>query len=105
MPGYIAWMYVSGLASRMCQEDGNFARWNEEGYRQEYFDKLVVGVDQLVQEIEFEPELVQRIDPVTKQEVLETVPAPGHGGTYTPAVEPPRDPGYGKVKPLQRKKK
>lgn len=113
MPGYIAWIYVYGLASKLCQEDNNFNRWNEEGYRKEYYSKLVVGVDNLVQTIEFEPELVQRVDPVTDkpllddtthQPLLETVPAPGHGGTYTPTPEV-KDPSYGKVKPLQRKQK
>lgn len=69
MPGYIAWVYVYGLASKMCQADGNFNRWNEEGYRQEYYEKLVAGVDALVQDVQIEEKpLVQHLDDGTDEE-------------------------------------
>jgi hypothetical protein len=56
MPGYIAWVYVYGLASQLAQADDVFARWNEEELRQEYFAKVVKNVEQIVNEIEEEPE-------------------------------------------------
>lgn len=96
MPGYIAWLYVYGLSTQLAQSEGNFNRWNEEGYRQEYYDRLVVGVDKLVQEIEVQPQLIQQIDgpqaPV-EAEVVEKLPAgaapaPGQGGSYKPTIKP-----------------
>lgn len=56
MPGFIAWVYVYGLSSQMCQADGNFQRWNEEGYRQEYYEKLVKNIDSIMQVVEEEAE-------------------------------------------------
>lgn len=52
MPGYIAWVYVYGLASKICQANGEFNRWNEEGFRQTYFEQLVAGVDSVMQTVE-----------------------------------------------------
>ena len=49
MPGFIAWLYVYGQSVKMAQADGQFTRWNEEGFRQEYYDKFVAGIDDLVQ--------------------------------------------------------
>lgn len=56
MPGYIAWVFVYGLSSQICQAEGNFLRWNEEGYRQEYYDRLVKNVDSIMQAVEEEDE-------------------------------------------------
>lgn len=58
MPGYIAWVYVYNMATKLCQEDGNFNRWNEENYRPTYFKKVAVGADSLLQEIVEEPKAV-----------------------------------------------
>lgn len=51
MPGYIAWVFVYKLASQLAQEANDALHWNEEGFRKKYFEKLVVGVDDVVQEI------------------------------------------------------
>ena len=48
MPGYIAWLYVYTLASKMCQAKGQFGRWNEEGFKQTYFEPLVDNVEGVV---------------------------------------------------------
>lgn len=56
MPGFIAWLYVYGQSVKMVQEDGEFSRWNEEGFRKDYYDKFIVGVDDLVQIVEDESE-------------------------------------------------
>ena len=75
MPGFIAWLYVYGQSVKMVQADGKFGRWNEEGFRQEYFDKFVAGVDDLVQIVQEEPEPeVHTFDD----------PLPGQGTTYEP---------------------
>jgi hypothetical protein len=82
MAGYMAWLYVHGLATQMCQADDKFSRWNEEGFRQEYYDKLVAGADELVKEVEVEPV----IEPVDAPQV--EAPAPGTGGNYVPNTAP-----------------
>jgi hypothetical protein len=56
MPGYIAWVYVYGLATQLAQRDDKFNRWNEEGFRQQYYDKITAGVDNLIQTVEEVPE-------------------------------------------------
>jgi hypothetical protein len=56
MPGYIAWVYVYNMASQLCQADNKYNSWNEEGFRQKYYEKLVVGVDAIVQDVVDEPE-------------------------------------------------
>lgn len=56
MPGYIAWMYVYNQAVKAAQADDKFSSWNEEGFRQTYFDKFVAGVDNQIQLVEQEPE-------------------------------------------------
>src|SRR4051812_16039647 len=56
MPGYIAWVYVYGLASQMCQADKTFDRWNEEGFRGIYYKKIVESTAAVVQAVEVEPE-------------------------------------------------
>lgn len=61
MPGYIAWVYVYGVASKLAQEADEFHRWNEEGFRQTYFAKAFVSADKLVSE-------VSEVDPVEVKE-------------------------------------
>lgn len=87
MPGYIAWVYVYGLSTQLAQADGTFNRWNEEGYRQTYYDKLVSGVDNLVQTIEIEPEpVIQTFDDV--EEAEEANPPANTGTSYEPSTPP-----------------
>ena len=57
MPGYIAWMYVYKLATKMATINGDFIRWNEEGFRNKYYDKLVVGIDDIIQMVEVQPKI------------------------------------------------
>ena len=52
MPGYIAWVYVYGLATQIAQDDNVFNRWNEEGFRNKYYDMIVAGTDDIVQSVE-----------------------------------------------------
>lgn len=63
MPGYIAWVYVYGMASQLCQADDDFMRWNEEGFRQSYYEKIYSGFDPIMEEVVAEePSLVQPVD-------------------------------------------
>lgn len=80
MPGYIAWLYVYGLASQLCQDEKQFARWNEEGFRQTYYDQVVVGADAAFQAVtpEAEPEV---------RTFEEVKPAPGTGMSYEPKAK------------------
>lgn len=52
MPGYIAWVYVYGLATQMSQADKTWNRWNEEGFRNTYYEKLVEEANSIVQSVE-----------------------------------------------------
>lgn len=56
MPGYMAWVYVYGMASQLCQAADKFNRWNEEEFRLEYYQKVVKDVEPLMEEITEEPE-------------------------------------------------
>lgn len=56
MPGFIAWKYVYDQSVKAAQADGKFTSWNDEGFKQTYFEKFVAGVDELVQIVEEEPE-------------------------------------------------
>jgi hypothetical protein len=60
MPGYMAWLYVYNMAAKLAQDAGEYLRWNEEGFRTEYYNKVVVGADALVEivQVEVEPEIV-----------------------------------------------
>lgn len=63
MPGYIAWVYVYDMASQLCQADGEYMRWNEEGFRQTYYEKVYSGYDPIMEEIAVEePSLVQEVE-------------------------------------------
>lgn len=63
MPGYIAWVYVYGMASQLCQADGKWNRWNEEEFRKEYYEKVVSGSDPVVEEVALEEQpLVTTLD-------------------------------------------
>lgn len=66
MPGYIAWVAVYNLAVRMAQADGKFDEWNDEPVRKGYYEKFVVGMDNLVQEVELEPEV--KLEDVTEED-------------------------------------
>jgi hypothetical protein len=71
MPGFIAWLYVYGQSVKMAQADGAWPRWNEEGFRKTYFDKFMVGVDELISTGEEEPEPEVRTfgeEPETEEE-------------------------------------
>lgn len=70
MPGFVAWVYVYGLSVRIAQstnvvEDKNgnktsdFQHWNEEGFRKQYFDKLVVEREPVMQVIEEAPQITE----------------------------------------------
>ena len=72
MPGYIAWVYVNKLATKQATEKGDFIRWNEEGFRKTYYDKLFVGADDIVQTVEIEPQ-VESLD-------IKTAPVRNVGG-------------------------
>lgn len=56
MPGYIAWVYVYGLSTQIAQAEGVFNRWNEEDFRVSFYDRLVVGTDNLIQKVVVEPQ-------------------------------------------------
>jgi len=57
MPGYMAWMYVYKLATQMAIKDKQFLHWNEEGFRQKYYDKLVIAADDVIQTVKPEPQV------------------------------------------------
>lgn len=57
MPGYIAWMYVYKLATKMAIDAGDFLHWNEEGFRKTYYDKLIAGTDEVVKMVAVEPQI------------------------------------------------
>jgi hypothetical protein len=71
MPGYIAWMFVYKLSTKMAVDNGDFIHWNEEGFRKTYYDKLVVGIDDIVQNVTVEP-VVSTFD-VTEDEIKDEV--------------------------------
>lgn len=98
MPGYIAWVYVYGLSTQLAQADGVFNRWNEEGFRQEYYEKLVSGVDPVMQAVEIEPQpLVETLDEPAEQSEPEE-PADEEEGEPEPA-----EPVSSKVEPMKPK--
>lgn len=66
MPGFMAWVYVYNQAVKAAQADGVFYKWNEEGFRKEYFDKFVAGIDDIVQAIETQPQIQPMAQPVEK---------------------------------------
>lgn len=51
MAGYIAWVYTYGLACQMAQDEHQFSHWNEEGFRQKYYERIVIGSDEAVQTV------------------------------------------------------
>lgn len=80
MPGFIAWLYVYEQAVKMAQADKVFPSWNEEGFRNKYYDKFVIGVDDLVQMIDEEPEpTVNTFDSPKQPESLSHPEAPKRG--------------------------
>ena len=102
MPGWMAWVYVYGLSTQLAQQDGVFNRWNEEGFRQEYYERLVKRTDQVVQAIKEEPvsdfeELDNEADGETEDSTENTLA--GHGETYTPELTTAQDDDDGKSNP------
>lgn len=82
MPGYIAWVYVYGLASKLCQDDHEWLRWNEEGFRQEYYEKVYTGADEVIQAVQVEEKpLVTPLDDDLEEEG-DDEPKPGTGVNY-----------------------
>lgn len=51
MPGYIAWVYVYKLATQLCLAEGKFLHWNEEGFRKQYYDRIVKSKSPAIQSI------------------------------------------------------
>lgn len=51
MPGFIAWAYVYKLAVQMAVSAGDFDKWNEDGIHQKYYDKIVVSVEEVIQQV------------------------------------------------------
>lgn len=96
MPGYIAWLYVYKLATKMAIEAGDFRHWNEEGFRQRYFDKIVTGVDSVIQTI------VPELPPAETFESDDAVDEPDD--VMTDDEEPETSPTPSGVKPMRRKK-
>lgn len=56
MPGFIAWVYVYGLACQMAQENNDFIHWNEEGFRARYYAKVAQSAADTLEVIETEQE-------------------------------------------------
>jgi hypothetical protein len=52
MPGYHAMLFVDGLAKLMAQEDKKFANMIDPELRKEYHDKIIVGADPVMQDID-----------------------------------------------------
>lgn len=61
LPGFIAWVYVYGLASQIAQDEKQWSHWNEEGFRKQYYDRIVVGSDAVIERIEKQPE-IEKLD-------------------------------------------
>lgn len=64
MPGFIAWVYVYGLATQMAQANNEFFKWNEEGFRKKYYDKIVVDTEATVHAVVEQPK-VETLEKVT----------------------------------------
>lgn len=117
MPGYIAWVYVYGMSTQLAQADGKFASWNEEGFRQQYYQKLVKNVDAIVQDIQEEPEpaintfdeeddhATLPTDTPSAAEVANTLAADEDEQESKGPVEVKKTPvpDYAQVKPMQAK--
>jgi hypothetical protein len=57
MPGFIAWVYVYGLATQMAQAANQWMHWNEEGFRKQYYDKIVIVADAVIEKVVVEPSI------------------------------------------------
>lgn len=56
MPGYIAWLYCYKMAQQLITADGQLQHWNDEGFRNKYYNRLVQGTENTIQAIQDEPE-------------------------------------------------
>jgi hypothetical protein len=53
MPGFMAWVFVYTLALELAQRAGEYEnKWNDASVRQRYYNKVIVGADELIQKIE-----------------------------------------------------
>lgn len=96
MPGYIAWVYVYGMASLLCQADREFMRWNEEGFRQTYYEKVYSGFDPVMEEIAVEePSLVQEVQ--DEPEVPTDTPSAADMADSIAAEEDDQEPEEGEL--------
>lgn len=109
MPGYIAWVYVYGLASQLAQAAGEFNRWNEEGFRQTYYEKVTSGVEPVVQPVDVEEQpLVETLDddelPAVETEPAEEPEEPSQPSEEEVAASEQKEPKPGIV-PMKPKAK
>lgn len=57
MPGFMAWVFTDKLSVLLAQENGDFEnKWGDEEVRKQYYAKVVVRQDDLIQKIEPEEE-------------------------------------------------
>jgi hypothetical protein len=90
--GYIAWIYVYEMAVKQAQADGKFESWNDEGFREPYYQKFVQKVDALAEEVPIEEDIeADTGDEVDLEDTPEEPPnpPPGQGVAY----QPPRNKG------------
>lgn len=65
MPGFMAWVFVYTLALELAQKAGEYEnKWNDITVRQKYYNKVIVGADELIQKIEpvEEPSPIEKVD-------------------------------------------
>lgn len=95
MPGFMAWVYVYGLSTQIAQAEDVFSRWNEEGFRKEFYDRLVVGADNLIQAVEVEKPVIEPVE----DEPEDSQVLPSGGETYTPEASNTTEPA---IKAMRR---
>lgn len=72
MPGYIAWIYTHKISVKEAQRDGGFINWNDKGSRQEYYQRFVIGSEELVQVAKPEPKFERLDKPVDEEDSTPT---------------------------------
>ena len=85
VPGFVAWVYVYGQGFKAAMTDGKSDSWNEEGFRRQYFEKFVAGVDasfEIVQE-DSEPAIRTFDSPSASTEEPTELEAPKRGRPAT----------------------
>lgn len=77
MPGYMAWVCVYELAAKLAAAAGSYeVKWIDPETRTRYYEKVVVGVDELVQ---FEAQEENPIESLSTLPAAKAKPAPGTG--------------------------